>query len=86
MGGRNIGNVKSGNPLPVLVLLLSLTARLLQAASGANEEEISDLLKQVETEHEELVMALRDLVDNFRYDKIVELAQAEGDAAPGDYP
>ena len=58
-------------------------ARLLQAASTADAEEVLDLLKQVETEHEDLVIALRDLVHNFRFDRIMELAQS-GEDAPGE--
>ena len=68
-------------PQALSVLPGDWRAGLLDAASRAETEEILNLVQQIEEEHADLARELTDLVHNFRFDRIVELAQG-GEVAP----
>ena len=50
-------------------------AKLHQAASGLDEEEILTLIEEIDSEYGDLAKALRDLVNNFQFESIVMLTQ-----------
>jgi PAS domain S-box-containing protein len=49
--------------------------QLHRAAEGCQDEEILALMEQIPQQHEALKLALADLVDNFRFDLIIDLTQ-----------
>ena len=67
-------------PQALSVLPGDWRAGLLDAASRAETEEILNLVQQIEEEHADLARELTDLAHNFRFDRIVELAQGGEDA------
>jgi CheY-like chemotaxis protein len=50
--------------------------QLYRAAEACNDEEILSLIEQIPGEHRALKLALADLVDNFRFDVILDLSEA----------
>ena len=53
--------------------------KLCHAAAQCSDMSILELIEQIPTERDILCRQLMELVDNFRFDRILELAQLQND-------
>jgi len=69
------GRVEELTPGALGVMPAEWLRQLHRAAEGCQDEEILALMEQIPQQHEALKLALADLVDNFRFDLIIDLTQ-----------
>lgn len=62
-------------PEDLVVMSSEWLAQLYQEARNCNEEEVLALIEQIPESHTALRLALAELVNNFRFDSIIELTQ-----------
>ena len=63
------------SPEDLLSLPEEWVDRLREAASQADTDVVSNLILEIENEHGKLAEGMRDLVDTFRFDKILTLTE-----------
>jgi len=57
---------------------LEWVEQLYQAADSVDDEEIFRLIEQIPPTHAPLAKAIADLIENFRYDRLIDLIEAAG--------
>jgi PAS domain S-box-containing protein len=76
----NVGNqdVKELTQEAIACMPKAWLDQLYSAAMGCDDEQIYQLIRQIPSQHEDLIASLSTLVDNFQFDQITNLFQSTG--------